>query len=305
MAKSPKMVRRQLQLDVATQRDVNGVEMGVFADGSSFLTGRGVAAVCGVVPSVINQMANEFNVNSGKPRDEAIRDILDDQGFDGEDLYVKTKFNGQEVNAYPEVVVMAFLEYYAHIADRGTEQARRSLRMFQRAGLRAFVYSTLGYDPAQQVPNAFKSYHDRLLRNRMPAGYFSCFSETHHIVMESIRHGLEVDSHTVPDGSVGTHWANHWRDAGLDRRYDERLKYPHTYPDDYPQSAANAIIEAWIYPLAALGEFRVWLEQEYLPKHYPKYLKNKVRQGALPPSRAELLIATLAPPQLTPGEPVD
>jgi hypothetical protein len=300
-----KMVKRQLQLAVATARSINGVEMGVFADGSSFLTGRGLAAVCGVVPSVVNQMANEFDANSGKPRDEAIHEILEEQGYEGEGLFFKTMFNGQEVNAYPEVVCMAVLEYYAHIADRSTEQARRSLRLFQRAGLRAFVYSNLGYDPTNQVPERFKSYHDRVLLNRMPNGYFSCFSETSHMILESIRAGLQVDDHTVPDISVGKAWSTHWTGHDLESRFGARVKYSHTYPDDYPQSAANDVIEAYTYPLAALGEFRLWLDREYLSTKYPKYLQTKVRQGVLPPSRAELLIASLVPPQFGSGDDVD
>lgn len=302
MAKSTKMVKRQLQLPVTTARDVGGIEMGVFANGTTFLTGRGLAAACGVVPSVVNQWANEFDANSGKERDQIIYEILEDQDYDGDTLFVKVMFNGQEVNAYPEVVCMAVLEYYAHHADRSNDHARHNLRVFQRAGLREFVYSNLGYDPTHKIPAEFQAYHDRVLLNRMPQGYFSCFSETHHIVMESIRHGLPVDSHTVPDGSVGIAWAKHWRDNNLEAKYGAREKYPHKYPDDHPQSVANDIIEANIYPLKALGEFRLWLESDYLPQLYPKYLQSKVKQRLLPPSRAELLIASLVPPQLEDGD---
>lgn len=297
-SRSTKMVKRQLQLPVTAARDVGGIEMGVFADGTTFLTGRGLAAACGVVPSVVNQWANEFDINSGKERDEIIYEILEDQGYEGDDLFVKVILNGQEVNAFPEVVCMAVLEYYAHHAERGTEQAKHNLRLFQRAGLRTFVYSTLGYDPTNQVPAAFRAYHDRVLLNRMPSGFFSCFSETAHIVMESIRQGLQVDSHTVPDGSVGIAWAKYWKDNNLEAKYGPRDKYP----DDHPQSAANDFIEANVYPLSALGAFRLWLDREYLPQQYPRYLQNKVKQGALPPSRAELLIASLVPPQFDDGD---
>jgi hypothetical protein len=119
--------------------------------------------------------------------------------------------------------------------------------------------------------------------------------------LESIRHGLTVDNHTVPDVSVGIAWAKYWKSNNLEAKHGPRKKYPHKYPDDHPQSAANNVIEPNIYPTAALVEFRTWLETDYLPRTYPRYLKSK----QLPPSRAELLIASLVPPQLEDSDDED
>lgn len=67
----------------------------------------------------------------------------------------------------------------------------------------------------------------------------------------------------------------------------------HVYPPDYPQAASDR--QAWMYPADALGRFRAWLDEVYLPEKYPEYIKRKVKSGALPASRAELLLAATIP----------
>lgn len=295
-----KIVKKQLEMNALTVSSANDVEMGVLADGTSFLTGRGLATVCGVAPSVINQWANEYDADSQKPRDVAITRLIEQQKYEGDSLFYKTRFNGQEVNAYPEAVCMAVIEYYAFEADRKSEQALRSYRAFARAGLRAFVYTSLGYDPQRQIPDPFRSYYERHMLNKVPRGMFSCFSETAHIVLTSIQSGLQVDQHTVPDISVGQMWSKHWTENKLAEQFGERDKHPHIYPPDYPQSAVTP--EAFVYPIDSLGAFRAWLDSDYLPKKYPGYLQRKVKLGALPASRAELLLEALVPKELSEGD---
>lgn len=285
----------QLDLGVVAVANLDGVEMGVLEDGSSFLTGRGLAAVAGVAPSVINQWAGEYTERSTKKRDRAIRKLLSQTGYSGP-LFYKTQHAGQTVNAFPEPVCMAVLEYYAWEADRRSSQAMDNFRLLARAGMRAFVYTSLGYDPTASAEDPFTSYHQRLLLNPMPRGFFSVFSETAHIVLTSIRAGLKVDQHTVPDISVGQAWSTYWKNEELDQVFGPRKKHPHTYPDSYAQSAATP--EAWVYPVEALGTFRTWLDAEYLPSKYPAYLNRKVKLGALPASRAELIIGAVTDEQL-------
>jgi hypothetical protein len=296
----PNLVKNQLEMVVVTSRDLDGIELGVLDDGTGFLTGRGLAQVCGVAPSVVNEWANGFDANSGKPRDQALYRLLQANRFIGDSLFIKTKVNGQVVNAYPETVCMAFLEYYAFEAKPTNEKAKNNHRVLARAGLRAFIYTALGYNPKGKLADPFRSYHERLLLNKMPAGFFSCFSESAHVVLASIQLGLVVDQHTVPDISVGQFWSKFWTANSLAGKFGERITYEHVYPTDYPQSAAVRP-EAYAYPVEALGEFRAWLEREYLPEKYPSYLQRKVSAGALPASRAELLIEALVPAQLGVG----
>lgn len=294
----PNLVKKQLEMTAIVSRTFDDLEIGVLADGTAFLTGSALAAVCGVDRSVVNRWANEFDANSGKTRDEALYRLLQAQQYEGDSLFIKTRLNGQEVNAFPEAVCMAILEYYAFDAERNSDRALHNYRRLARAGIRAFVYSALGYSPNQQIPGQFKSYLDRVMLNRVPNGMYSCFSETAHIVLTSIQAGLIVDDHTVPDISVGKAWSTYWKSNNLAARFGERTKHSHSYPADYPQSAANEIIEAYVYPIDSLGEFRSWLDREYLPQRYPNYLAKKVKTGALPASQAELLLATLVPPQI-------
>ena len=79
----------------------------------------------------------------------------------------------------------------------------------------------------------------------------------------------------------------------------DRGKYPHCYPESHPQAKSNPQ-ESWCYPLAALGTFREWLQDVYLEGgKFKGYLAKKVSAGELPPSVAQLAIATLAPPALS------
>lgn len=197
---------------------------------------------------------------------------------------------------------MAFLDYYAFEAATPSEIAQRNFRVLAKAGLRIFVYSALGYDPAKAVPAPWRELHDRLLLASCPSGYFSIFMETSAFVLNAIRGGLRVDEHTIPDISVGIAWAKHWTDDKLDDLYGPRIRFEHNYPDYFPQAASNPQ-HPWVYPVGALGEFRVWLQDEYVTKRFPKYLDTKVQKGLLPPSVAQLLIAEATAPALPSAGP--
>ncbi|MBD2057883.1 hypothetical protein H6F88_17970 [Oculatella sp. FACHB-28] len=291
-----KFTQLELTLHVVKSTEVDGLEMGVLNDGTPFLTGRGLAKVCGVSHVAIIQWANDYSENGGKLRSQKITELLAAQGFEGGKLFVKTIYKDRTVNAYPDTVCMAFLEYYAFEAERYcTEQAKNNYRILARKSLRDFIYKMTGYDPMSEMLNSWRHFHDRLLLNPVPVGYFSIFRETADIVIASIRKGLIVDDHTVPDISVGQVWSKYWSKCALSQKYGNRAKYPHAYPDYFPQAKANDVIEAFIYPLQSLGEFRQWLQTEYLPGKFPSYLKKKVQQGVIPANRLEPLLASLEP----------
>jgi hypothetical protein len=55
-----------------------------------------------------------------------------------------------------------------------------------------------------------------------------------------------------------------------------------------------------VYPLAALGEYREWLQNYYIEGgKFSNYLQGKVKRGELPPSVAALAIETMVTPQIT------
>jgi len=281
-----------LELPSASFAEVNGIQMGVLNDTTPYLTERGLARLCGVNPKTISDLANNWIEERHKPRGKRIKQILNEHSFTAERIVIKTEQNGQKISAYPDPVCMAVLEYYAFDSDStDTQTAQRNYRLLARKTLRDFIYESIGFSPESLKLKSWKHYHDRILLNKLPSGYFSVFREIADIVVSAIESGLIIDSHTVPDISVGQMWANHWKKNLLTERYGERIKHCHEYPDYFPQSSANA--EANIYPLSALGEFRIWLEETYLPKNFPSYLKKKIAQGLIPQTTAGALLSSL------------
>jgi hypothetical protein len=262
--------------------------MGVLEDGTPYLTGRSLARLCGVVPSaVIKQAANW----SAGQRTGRLAQMLAEQGYEADDLYIKTTHKGQEVHAYPDGVCMAFLEYYA-FESGSSEVARNNYRTLARRTLRTFIYTALDYDPARSVLKSWQQFHDRLLLNNAPQGFFSVFKEIADVVLAAIKGGLRVDHETVPDISVGRGWSKHWKDNALAEKYGEREQHPHIYPDYFPQAVMNPV-DAFVYPNEALGAFRNWLQGEYLVLSFPKYLRGKVAKGAIAADRAKLFLAEI------------
>jgi hypothetical protein len=208
-------------IKVYTCKKIDDIEMGVLADGTPFLTGRSLSKLCGVASSSIIEWGEDTPKEGARLRAGKMADLLSGQGFEGARLFDKIPFEDQlEVNAYPDSVCMAFLEYYAFEAGRNcTEEAKTNYRVLARKSLQDFIYRSVGYDPSNAVPLIWRQYHDRLLLNPVPLGYFSVFKETSDIVITSIREGLIVDDHTIPDISVGLGWSKYWGNQQLDDKY--------------------------------------------------------------------------------------
>jgi hypothetical protein len=284
-----------------TEVEVDGIGMGVLSDGTPYLTLRGLARMCGVDHVVLLRLANNWDSEKGKPRGAKIRELLAAQGHNGERLDLRTNQTGIETHAYVDSVCMAILEYYAFEATQGdNEVALRNYRLLARYSFRSFIYNRCGYDPDQHIPDSWRNFHERVLLNdQVPVGYFSIFREIADLVVHMIQSGCPLDNHTVPDISIGKYWSNYWSESNLEGEHGQRLKYPHDYPSWFPQAMANPV-DAWIYPVSALGSFRLWLHTHYVPQSFPKYLKQKVKAGIFLPSRAELLIHSVSQRSLAP-----
>ncbi|WP_413763257.1 hypothetical protein ACEN9J_02905 [Variovorax sp. Varisp41] len=194
---------------------------------------------------------------------------------------------------------MAILEYYAFEATQSSSGiALKNYRLLARTSFRAFIYQGCGYVPDAHIPDSWRTFHERILLNdQIPFGFFSIFREIADLVVHMIKAGCKLDSHTVPDGSVGIRWSNHWNQKGLARRFGDREKMGHNYPNSFPQSVANPV-PAWVYPVDALGEFRKWLYEEYVPDCFPSYIMSKVKQGAVLPAYGKALISAVQRPAL-------
>src|SRR5581483_1746956 len=273
-------------------REVNGIEMGVLADGTAFLTGRALAKLCGVAPASIIGHKDSWSVNKANPK---LKRILDEQGFYGRELFIQeVKVGNADAYAYPDVVCMALLEYFSFEAQQTSETARTNYRTLARKTLRDVIYKSLGYDPEAKVPPAFRQIWDRLLLDTSPKGYFNVFKENADFMFNAIRLGLPHSPSVVPDISIGQAWSKYWTDNDLESKFGARKRYEHNYPDDYPQAASNPQ-HPWVYPIEAIAEFKKWMINDYTPNRFPAYLKLKVEQGILTPSARDLLLKDVVP----------
>ena len=243
--------------------------MGVLSDGTPFLTGRGLARLCGVSHAQIQRLSVEWIEEAQKPRVTAIKEILRKRGGSvPESPYVAIAQRSGTFFAYSDAVCLAVLEYYAFDAAEVQQDALKNFRLLAGTALRTFIYTQVGYDPNDVVPSAWKQFHDRvsLTYNSVPPGYFSVFKEMADMIVTLGQAGAHIDSSFVPDISVGTCWSKHWVDNNLDAAYGNRQTYEHNYPSYFPQALSNPQ-DARCYPDAALGEFRRWLREVYIGDH--------------------------------------
>lgn len=272
------------------ETEIDGIQMGVLNDGTPYLTARGLARMCGIDNAVIFRTAGDWENEKQRPRGKKILDILSKTGYKSENICTRTRGASGETHAYVDSVCMAFLEYYAFESEQGqNETALKNYRLLARMSFRAFIYQQVGYNPSQQLAESWKTFVARIqLNDSMPIGYFSILREMADLIVHMINAGANIDSHSVPDISVGQRWATHWGDIQGDNVYGQRIRHEHRYPDWFPQ--AKATIEAWIYPNGALGIFRDWLYSSYIPDAFPKYLESKSSKGVLEPAQVTSLL---------------
>jgi hypothetical protein len=272
-------VQLNLELQIAAEREIDGVGMGVLSDGTSFLTMRGLARMCGVDNASIVRMTANWMDNPLKPREAKIRELVRAQNADDTVAFIATMKNGTVHHAVPDAVCMATLEYYAFEAKQaGNEVAARNYRILARKGFNDFVYAQVGYNPDGAYDIAWKQFHDRvsLSHYTVPEGYFSVFKEIADLFVTLIRQKAILGPSFVPDISVGQAWAKYWKTENLDTLYGDRILCEHNYPLYFPQAASNPQ-HPYAYSDEALGEFRKWVRKNYLKKNLPAYLENKVR----------------------------
>ncbi|WKN20847.1 hypothetical protein [Azotobacter vinelandii] len=289
----PASHQAQMNLAIDRQAEIDGIGMGVLSDGTPFLNGRGLARLCGVHHSVVQTITADWSSN--KPTVTRIQEILGTHGLGYSSPYTVVQDKTGPINAYPDGVCLAILEYYAFDAGQHVKQeALMNFRLLAGKALRDFIYTQVGYDPDNHVPSQWKQFHDRmsLVYNAVPVGYFGVFKEIADMVVHLGQNGIHIDSSFVPDGSVGQHWAKHWKAAELEDAYGPRIKYDHNYPEYFPQALSNPQ-ESNCYPEAALGEFRRWFREIYIGAgKFEKYLTGKVKDKSLPVSFAQLAVAS-------------
>lgn len=273
----------QGQLFTQTEESVFSI-MGILEDGTPYLTMNALSKLCGLDPSTMWAFTANWDNSDDKPRTNFICGVLESQGLPTDSLYSKINRAGKIVHAYPDYVCMAILEYYAFEAKRfDSSIARNNYRKLASYTLRRVIYESLGISSGNQIiAQSWQVYQERILLNdQIPVSHFSVFREMADLLVRLINSQFKLDPYSVPDISVGQHWGKYWSKNNLEQRYGERMQYPHYYPDSFPQSATNPV-SAWIYPIQALGEFRLWLMTTYLNEKLEPYLTRKVSDGTIP-----------------------
>ena len=162
--------------------DFDVVQLGILGDGTPFATATGLATLCDVKRATILEFGEDAPSIDDKFRAGKIAVLLKQYDFQGNKLFQRLYFKGQEVNAYSEPVCMAILEYYAFEAgERCTEKAKHIARLLMRKSFRDFVYALVGYKVQQ---TSFSNYvFDRILHhhnvdvNPLSDGYFCLFDK--------------------------------------------------------------------------------------------------------------------------------
>jgi hypothetical protein len=239
---------------------------------------------------------------SSQTKGKKIRELVRAQGADDSIAFIGILKKGVIHHAVPAAVCMAVLEYYAFEAKGESDQAAKNYRILARKGFSDFIYSQVGYNPTGESNIAWQQFHDRvtLTYHAIPEGYFSVFKEIADIFVTLIRKGAILGNKFVPDISVGIHWGKHWGKENLDVIYGYRKKYEHNYPVYFPQAASNPQ-QPYCYPDEALGEFRKWVREVYIPTQMPHYLGTKIKDGQIPAPAARAALDAFAPRKQIPA----
>lgn len=296
------MKQRSLSITPVTIKEVDSISMGILPNGETFLSLQGLARFCGMAPSSIIQLAQDWEKGEaqGRQRGQQLEELIKEwtestQAPDS--LYVQLSSSNSitgTIHAVPEQIVMAITDYYAHFAPVRKDEAINNYRKAAKYGLRKYIYERLSYDEKDALSKSWSLFQERILLNESPRGYFTMFDEATSIIASLIRNNIIVDDSIMPDGSLGIHWAKYWKNNSLSIRYGDQIKIRHNFPESYRQ--LDPEINA--YPHSALSDFRGWFEDVYLPEKYPEYVKRKVKDGKIMLESIPLLLSAVLPPDV-------
>jgi len=292
------MKQSKLELVPVKMQEVDNISMGVLPNGETFLSLQGLAKFCGVAPSAIIQLSQDWQKGEAqtKSRGKQLAQLISEWTDSDEipvSLYVEienTYAISSVTHAVPESIVMAITDYYAHYAQTTKPEAITNYRKAAKLGLRKYIYDRLDYNEDDLISESWKLLQERILNNESPKGYFTMFDEATTIIASLIRNNIAVDDSIMPDGSLGIHWAKYWKAQRLEASFGSRIKIHHKFPESYRQ--LDPEINA--YPNEALSTFRTWFQDTYLPQKYPNYVKGKIKDK----SKISLLLEAVLPPSL-------
>jgi len=108
-------------------------------------------------------------------------------------------------------------------------------------------------------------------KSKIPATHFSMLNE---IYLELLAHiddaRIRIPSKLMPDISTGKMFSQFLRDKGIES--GDFPTYKHEFPD-------GRVVNARLYPVEYLGDFRKWLYETWLPEKAMSYFKDRLPQA--------------------------
>ena len=108
-------------------------------------------------------------------------------------------------------------------------------------------------------------------REKIPHTHFSMLNEIYFNLFAPLEdHGIIPPDNILPDGSTGKMFSNFLRRKGIDPKEFET--YQHEFLD-------GRIVEARLYPIAHLADFRRYFNEEWLPNHAQDYFAERLPEA--------------------------
>ncbi len=105
-------------------------------------------------------------------------------------------------------------------------------------------------------------------KGKIPPTQFSMLNEVYLDLFAPIEDaGIKIPIRMTPDISTGRMFSDYLRKNGFDP--DSMQRYSHEYPD-------GRVVQARLYPIELLSDFKIWFQNEWLPKRARNYFQERL-----------------------------
>lgn len=145
--------KAKIDLAIDAYDEIDGMGMGRLSDGSTYLTQRGLAYLCGVQNAHIGTISRDWD--SDKPRILAIKARLGRFGYRRDSPHQVLSYTGRRQYCYDMAVVQAVLDYYALDAAKPQAEAQANRQRFLGDALETYILTKLTPEATPAEPLKF------------------------------------------------------------------------------------------------------------------------------------------------------
>ncbi|HCR2981069.1 TPA: hypothetical protein ON183_005599 [Serratia marcescens] len=245
----------------------DGFEVGVMSDGTPYLTASSLAFICGSARSNIITLVSDWQNMRHNPRGQAISQIIIRNGGDpSQSLHKEIRVKGTVYHAIPADICMAVLEYFAFDSKSQSDIARDNYRNLATQSLKEFIYKRTGYKATGALPAHLARYTKN--RAKIPYTHFSMLNEiTLSLIAPLEEAGYTLPDNLIPDISEGRMFCA-WLRKNRNVEPKNFPRYKHEYLD-------GRVVDACLYPIEFMDDFRRHFHEEWLAKRAPDYFKER------------------------------